>query len=119
MNQFFEPQELVFDITLCGGQSLLSFAVDMSQFSNTQCICLIDYAGNQDTFLQTCSGLCYDDWVLGTPSNFDTAYFEVQYVRVYGLPGQLTVISRAYRSADIAALFTLVATLFSVMILLT
>ncbi|KAI0793026.1 concanavalin A-like lectin/glucanase domain-containing protein [Irpex lacteus] len=96
VNQFFEPQELVFDITLCG-----------------------DYAGNQDTFLQTCSGLCYDDWVLGSPSNFDTAYFEVQYVRVYGLPGQLTIISRAYRSADIAALFTLVATLFSVMILLT
>ncbi|KAI0088601.1 concanavalin A-like lectin/glucanase domain-containing protein [Irpex rosettiformis] len=96
VNQFFEPQELVFDITLCG-----------------------DYAGNQATFLQTCSGICYDDWVLGNPSNFDTAYFEVQYVRVYGIPGQLTVISGAHRSADFAALLTLVITAVSVFILLT
>lgn len=68
-----------------------------------------DYAGNQQTFLETCSGLCYDDWVLGSPSNFDTAYFEVQYVRVYGIPDQLTVISAARRSADYAALFLLIA----------
>lgn len=85
INQFFEPQELVFDITLCG-----------------------DYAGNQQTFLQTCSGICYDDWVLGSPSNFDTAYFEVQYVRVYGEPGELTVISsNARRSGNVAVLLTL------------
>ncbi|KAI0345607.1 hypothetical protein BDW22DRAFT_893701 [Trametopsis cervina] len=95
INQFFEPQELVFDITLCG-----------------------DYAGNPQTFLQTCSGICYDDFVLGPPSNFDTAYFEVQYVRVYGQPGELTVISsRAFRTADIAALFTLVVTGVSIFFL--
>jgi hypothetical protein len=76
------------------------------------CVCApTDYAGNQQTFLETCSGLCYDDWVLGSPSNFDTAYFEVQSVRVYGVPGQLTVISSATRrrSADRAAWFLLVA----------
>lgn len=83
VNQFFEPQELVFEIALCG-----------------------DFAGNSAIFQQTCTGLCYDDWVLGPASNFDTAYFEVQYVRVYGQPGELTVISSgASRSADIAGLF--------------
>ena len=69
---------------------------------------LLDYAGNPATFLQTCSGLCYEDWVLGPPSNFDTAYFEVQYVRVYGQPGELTILSSpARRSADITAMFSI------------
>ena len=35
-------------------------------------------------FAETCTGDCYVDWVLGSPSNFDNAYFEVQHVRVYG-----------------------------------
>ena len=34
-------------------------------------------------FAETCSGDCYVDWVLGSPSNYDNAYFEVQSVRVY------------------------------------
>jgi hypothetical protein len=34
-------------------------------------------------FMQTCKGDCYHDYVLGDPSNYDNAYFEVQYVRVY------------------------------------
>lgn len=67
----------------------------------------LDFAGNAAIFQQTCTGICYDDWVLGPPSNFDQAYFEVQYVRVYGTPGELTVItSGGVRSADIVAVFT-------------
>lgn len=55
--------------------------------------CNLDYAGNSNSFYQTCSGVCYQDWVLGSPSNYDNAFFEVNYVRVYGEPGELTVIS--------------------------
>lgn len=53
-------------------------------------------------FYQTCTGVCYDDWVLGDPSKYDTAYFEVSYVRVYGQPGELTVLqpSSGRRSAE-------------------
>ncbi|THH30577.1 hypothetical protein EUX98_g3615 [Antrodiella citrinella] len=69
VTEFFEPQSLIFDISLCG-----------------------DYAGNSNSFYQTCTGVCYQDWVLGDPSNYDNAYFEVQHVRVYGQPGELTVI---------------------------
>ncbi|CDO72163.1 Glycoside Hydrolase Family 16 protein [Trametes cinnabarina] len=87
VSQFFQPQELVFDITLCG-----------------------DYAGASSVFFETCTGVCYDDWVLGDPSHYDTAYFEVSYVRVFGLPGELTVLqpSSERRSAEVqtvAALF--------------
>ena len=39
--------------------------------------------------------MCYDDFVIGAPSNYDDAYFEVKYVRVYGVPGEDTVISAA------------------------
>ena len=41
--------------------------------------------GNNGTiFHETCTGVCYNDWVLGPPSNYDDAYFEIQHVRVYG-----------------------------------
>jgi len=71
ISQFFLPQNLIFDITLCG-----------------------DFAGNLPTFLQTCSGICYNDYVLGSPSNYDNAYFEVQSVRVFGTsPGVVSQIS--------------------------
>lgn len=104
VNQFFEPQELVFEIALCGGE--LALPRDSSFQSFNSSLPWSDFAGNSAIFQQTCTGLCYDDWVLGPASNFDTAYFEVQYVRVYGQPGELTVISSgASRSADIAGLF--------------
>jgi hypothetical protein len=61
MDKFFEPQNLIFDITLCG-----------------------DFAGQANTFAQTCSGTCYKDYVIGPPNNYDNAYFEINYVRVYG-----------------------------------
>lgn len=72
INKFFQPQSLIFDITLCG-----------------------DFAGNAATFSQTCSGSCYPDYVVGKGSTYDNAYFEVQYVRVYGANGKNTTISAA------------------------
>lgn len=63
VDKFFEAQNLIFQITLCG------------VFAN----------GNNGTiFHETCTGVCYNDWVLGPPSNYDDAYFEIQHVRVYG-----------------------------------
>jgi len=88
ITQFFEPQSLIFDISLCG-----------------------DYAGNSNSFYQTCTGVCYQDWVLGDPSNFDDAYFEVQHVRVYGQPGELTVISGASRATAASAIALLITLL--------
>jgi len=41
-------------------------------------------AGNPDIFAQTCSGICYNDYVIGSPSNYNNAYFEVRSVRVFG-----------------------------------
>ncbi|KAF8464992.1 glycoside hydrolase family 16 protein [Russula ochroleuca] len=59
IDQFFRAQNLIFDITLCG-------------------------AGDRNVFAQTCSGICYNDYVIGSPSNYDNAYFEVRSVRVFG-----------------------------------
>jgi len=95
ISNFFEPQALVFDITLCG-----------------------DFAGNANVFSETCPGVCYDDWVLGTPSNYDTAYFEVQYVRVYGQTGELTVINGAPSSMQVRSAVALVLGVVSVVGLL-
>ena len=68
-----------------------------------------DFAGNANIFAQTCSGVCYDDYVVGSGSNYDTAYFEVQYVRVYG-HGEDTIIgSSAGRSSAHAGLALAVA----------
>ena len=105
ITEFFEPQQLVFDITLCGGMCIR--AAPHSRLL-THPLSLPDFAGNDAIFQQTCSGICYEDFVLGPPSYYDTAYFEVSYVRVYGLPGELTVIgSGAPRSADIAGVLSL------------
>ncbi|KAI5115196.1 hypothetical protein M0805_000710 [Coniferiporia weirii] len=57
-SKFFSDQTLIFDITLCG-----------------------NFAGEPTVFAQTCSGTCTD--LVKTPSNYDDAYFEVQYVRVF------------------------------------
>ena len=35
-------------------------------------------------FAEVCSGICYNDSVIGSPSNYNNAYFEVQSVRVSG-----------------------------------
>jgi hypothetical protein len=41
--------------------------------------------------MQTCTGVCYDDYVLGSPSNYDNAYFEVRSVRVFGTSSAVVV----------------------------
>lgn len=61
INTFFKPQNLLFDITLCG-----------------------DLAGLSSVFAETCPGDCYIDWVTGPSSNYDNAYFEVRSVKIYG-----------------------------------
>ena len=48
-------------------------------------------AGNPATFAQTCTGVCYDDYVLGSGSNYDNAYFEVRSVRVFGTSSAVVV----------------------------
>ncbi|KAF8968928.1 glycoside hydrolase family 16 protein [Flammula alnicola] len=69
-SQFFEPQNLIFDITLCGG-SLCRRRIHLPQ---------------------TCSGVCYNDYVLGNGSNYNTAYFEVASVRVFSKQGTSTIV---------------------------
>jgi len=55
-SKFFSPQHLILDITLCG-----------------------NFAGAADVFQQTCSGVCTD--LIKTPTNYNTAYFEIAYIR--------------------------------------
>jgi len=71
VTEFFTPQQLVLDITLCG-----------------------DWAGIGPAYNATCgssgpTGLCYNDNVVGPGSpTYDNAFFEISYVRAYttGLP---------------------------------
>lgn len=44
-----------------------------------------DFAGPGEIFNQTCSGVCYNDFVISEQyaSLYSTAYFDVSYVRVY------------------------------------
>ncbi|KIJ54481.1 glycoside hydrolase family 16 protein [Sphaerobolus stellatus SS14] len=60
---FIQPQHLTLNIDLCG-----------------------DFAGNTEIFAQTCSGNCYADYVLGPPSVYDNAYFEIKSIRTYNDP---------------------------------
>lgn len=57
-SQFVKPQTLILDITICG-----------------------NFAGQAATFAQTCSGNCLD--LVQTPSNYDNAYFEISYIKVF------------------------------------
>ncbi|KAF5382698.1 hypothetical protein D9615_003073 [Tricholomella constricta] len=58
MEKYFAPQNLIFDIKFCGTRPPAAF-------------------------LQTCSGICYNDYVLGNGSNYGTVFWEVGSVRVY------------------------------------
>lgn len=65
ISQYFTPQQLIFDITLCG-----------------------DWAGVPQFYGPSCgktgpTGLCYEDSVLGPGAKFDDAYFDVSYLRAY------------------------------------
>ncbi|KAG9315686.1 glycoside hydrolase family 16 protein [Chiua virens] len=77
---FFQPQQLIFDITLCG-----------------------DWAGNSAIFNATCSGVCYNDYVIGQPSGYDDAYFEIGYVRVFSAEGTNTVVPGSSSASGSAA----------------
>lgn len=62
---YFTPQELVLDITLCG-----DWAGQASTLASTGCPALVSPA------------TCYSTYVL-TSSNYNTAYFEINYIKVY------------------------------------
>ncbi|KIM56725.1 glycoside hydrolase family 16 protein [Scleroderma citrinum Foug A] len=65
ISQFFSPQNLVIDTTLCGVWAGLSFAYGPD-------------CGTGPT------GLCYNDTVVGPGSpRFDNAYWDISYVRTY------------------------------------
>ncbi|PPR00752.1 hypothetical protein CVT24_000777 [Panaeolus cyanescens] len=76
--KFFQPQHLILDITLCG-----------------------DFA--RPTISDTCPSTpdqCYPQYVLGPPTNYDTAYFEIASIRVFSKTGTNTTVtdsSGAYR----------------------
>lgn len=65
ITQFYKPQQLIFDITLCGDWAGVPGIYD------SQCY---NAGPNHD---------CYLDCVVGDGSNYDDAYFEVRYVRTY------------------------------------
>ncbi|KAK7464802.1 hypothetical protein VKT23_006008 [Stygiomarasmius scandens] len=69
IDSFFEAQNLIFDITLCG-----------------------DFAGAASVFAETCSGTCYTDYVMGDGSNYANAYFDVASVRVFSTSGTNTLV---------------------------
>ncbi|KAF9456885.1 glycoside hydrolase family 16 protein [Collybia nuda] len=69
ITKFFSPQNLVFDITLCG-----------------------IWAGLPVEYLPMCGGsgptsLCYNDNVVGPGDRYNDAFFEIKYVRAYTTGG--------------------------------
>ncbi|KAG6860471.1 hypothetical protein C0995_010762 [Termitomyces sp. Mi166 len=69
ITQFFGPQKLVLDITLCGS-----------------------WAAIPEFYLPTCgnsgpTGICYNDNVVGPGDGFNNAYFEIRYVHAYTTGG--------------------------------
>ncbi|KAG6913850.1 hypothetical protein DXG01_003841 [Tephrocybe rancida] len=69
ITQFFSPQNLVLDITLCG-----------------------TWAGLPEEYLPTCGNSgpttqCYNDNVVGPGARYNDAYFEIKYVRAYTTGG--------------------------------
>jgi hypothetical protein len=58
-----------------------------------------DFAGAPAVFNETCTGDCYQTWVLGPPSNYDNAYFEISYVRIFSAQGQNTVVAASSAKA--------------------
>ena len=57
-SKFVKDQTLILDITICG-----------------------NFAGAASVFTQTCSGTCTD--LVPTASNYDNAYFEMKFIRVF------------------------------------
>jgi len=58
-----------------------------------------DFAGSGQIFNQTCTGVCYNDYVINNgTSQYSNAYFEVGYVRVYS--GQASASGSGQTSAS-------------------
>jgi len=82
--EFFDAQNLIFDITLCGGSCII--------LSASKVICpliAIGFAGVPEIFSETCTGSCYKDHVVGDGSNYAQAYFEIASVRVFSKQANL------------------------------
>jgi hypothetical protein len=43
-------------------------------------------------FAEACSSVCYNDFVIGSPSNYNNTYFEVQSVRVSGTSSTINIV---------------------------
>jgi hypothetical protein len=91
MTTFFSPQNIVLDITLCGGACSLTplFSLSLNWWALAR---KTNLARPPNVFSQTCPGVCYDDWVLGPAANYTTAYFEIASLRVFSASGTNTVI---------------------------
>ncbi|KAG6820615.1 hypothetical protein H0H93_014218 [Arthromyces matolae] len=83
MSQFFEPQNLILDITLCG-----------------------DFAGDSTIFNETCTGVCYTDYVMGNGSNYATAYFEIASIRIFSSDGTNNIIDGSSTTSNASATST-------------
>jgi hypothetical protein len=88
IKNFFQPQNLVFTVTLCGGMF----------FTFTFCAPLMrtpvpDFAGPPNIFNATCTGTCYLDYVIKDPSNYDNAYFDIGSVKVFSSNPSATTIA--------------------------
>ncbi|KAI1787368.1 concanavalin A-like lectin/glucanase domain-containing protein [Ganoderma leucocontextum] len=75
ITDFFTPQQLVIDITLCG-----------------------DWAGVASVYQSTCGGdgsatACYVDNVINNGTNYADAYFDINYVKVFSLTAGVLVPS--------------------------
>ncbi|PCH43197.1 glycoside hydrolase family 16 protein [Wolfiporia cocos MD-104 SS10] len=74
ISEYFVPQQLVLDITLCG-----NWAGDPTIYAST---CPVNGTPNANT--------CYYNNVINTNgSNYDTAYFEVSYVKAFTTNGSV------------------------------
>ncbi|KAG6915217.1 hypothetical protein DXG01_012688 [Tephrocybe rancida] len=85
IRKFFSPQNLVLDITLCGG-----------------------WAGQPTEYLRTCANSgptnkCYNDNVVGPGAHYDDAYFEIKYVRAYTMGGGRDVTPAATAAVTIVS----------------
>ncbi|KAJ6621004.1 concanavalin A-like lectin/glucanase domain-containing protein [Mycena sp. CBHHK59/15] len=77
ITQFFQPQKMIFDITLCGA-----------------------WAGFPSLYKETCPGDCIANNIIGPGSpTYDNAFFEIKYIRTYTAGDVATPSSSAQGSA--------------------
>ncbi|CAD6570198.1 MAG: hypothetical protein CYPHOPRED_003797 [Cyphobasidiales sp. Tagirdzhanova-0007] len=71
-----------------------------------------DTAGAADIFAQTCSGICTD--LIGDPTNYDTAYFEIASIKTYiGAPTTASITNTTTVAGTVAATTSAVSNLNS------